>query len=87
MVLDERQALELAIGQLQEGEVVALFYDKLEQVLEVLVHHSAAPVMTFDEMSLAGAPRSATAVGVNARPAKMHLLEQSERVYAAGENA
>jgi cyanophycin synthetase len=44
VVLDEADALELALREMQEGETVAVFYEKLGVVTEVLGRHSAAPL-------------------------------------------
>jgi cyanophycin synthetase len=46
VVLDARAALELAINELEAGEIVVIFYEQLETVLDVLAHHHAIPVIS-----------------------------------------
>lgn len=46
IVLDEQEALELAIREMQEGEIVVIFYEKLKPVIEVLERHAAVPLST-----------------------------------------
>lgn len=43
IVLDEQEALELAINELQKDEIIVIFYEKLQPVTEVLERHSAIP--------------------------------------------
>jgi len=43
VVLDEVAAFEDALRGMGEGEVVVVFYDKLEPILEVLTRHGAVP--------------------------------------------
>lgn len=50
IVLDEQDALELAIREMQEGEIVVIFYEKLELVRELLERYSAVSVPGIDEV-------------------------------------
>jgi cyanophycin synthetase len=43
MVFDEKDALELAIREMEEGEIVVIFYDQLDAVRAVLERHTAVP--------------------------------------------
>jgi cyanophycin synthetase len=49
VVEDEQEALELAIREMQEGETVAVFYEQLGVVAEVLERHSAVPVSAAED--------------------------------------
>jgi cyanophycin synthetase len=49
VVLDEEDALELAIREMQEGETAAVFYEKLGVVAEVLERNSARPVSAAED--------------------------------------
>jgi cyanophycin synthetase len=51
IVLNEIEAFENVLRELNETEVVVLFYDKLEPILEVLNRHQAVPVSTFKTSS------------------------------------
>jgi cyanophycin synthetase len=48
VVLDEQDALELAIREMREGEIAVIFYEKLDRITEVLERHSAVPVTSLD---------------------------------------
>jgi cyanophycin synthetase len=48
VVLDETDALEHAVKTMQHGEVVVLFYDKLEPLRKVLQTYSAQPVQSLN---------------------------------------
>jgi cyanophycin synthetase len=49
VVLDERDALELAIREMQEEEIIVIFYEKkLGPIIEVLERHSATPIKNFN---------------------------------------
>lgn len=45
---DETEALAQAIHETQEGEIVAVFFEKLEQIRETLALHGAIPIKSFD---------------------------------------
>jgi cyanophycin synthetase len=49
VVLDEIEALREELQALEEGQVVVIFYDQLEPVLEVLEEHGALPVEAIEE--------------------------------------
>lgn len=51
IVLDEQEALELAIREMQEGEIVVIFYEKLKSVMEVLERYTATPLPTVAALS------------------------------------
>lgn len=53
VVLDEVKAFSDSLRDLGENEVIVLFYDKLEPVLEVLKQYQAAPVSSFEEVKAA----------------------------------
>jgi cyanophycin synthetase len=44
IVLDEVEALRTELQEMQEGQIVVIFYDKLEPVLEALEEYGALPV-------------------------------------------
>jgi len=48
VVLDEVEALRAELAGMREGQVVVVFYDKLEPVLRVLEEHGAEPVNTVE---------------------------------------
>jgi cyanophycin synthetase len=49
IVLDEIEALREELRALEEGQVVVIFYDRLEPVLGVLEEHGAVPVGAIEE--------------------------------------
>lgn len=53
VVLDEIKAFENALKSMDENEVVVLFYDKLEPVLEILKQNQAVPVSGFESVKAA----------------------------------
>jgi len=50
VVLDEREALLAALSEVKDGEVIVVFYEKLEPVLEVLKQFGAVPVTGIQEL-------------------------------------
>jgi cyanophycin synthetase len=48
VVLDEQDALDLAIREMREGEIAVIFYEKLGRITEVLERHSAVQVTAFN---------------------------------------
>jgi hypothetical protein len=52
VVLDEIEAFSQILKEMEKGEVVVIFYDKLEPVLEVLRQHQAVPVSTFEDVQV-----------------------------------
>lgn len=52
IVLDEVKAFSKAVKEMKEDEVVVIFYDKLEPVLEVLEQHRAFAVSNFEEVAV-----------------------------------
>lgn len=50
IVLDEVEAFSQAVKEIQDDEVIVIFFDKLEPVLEVLKQNDAVPVSNFAEM-------------------------------------
>jgi cyanophycin synthetase len=49
IVLDEVEALRSEIQEIQEGQVIVIFYDRLEPVLGVLEEYGAAPIGAIEE--------------------------------------
>jgi cyanophycin synthetase len=49
IVLDEVEALREELCDMEEGQVVVIFYDRLEPVLEVLEERGAVPVSAIEE--------------------------------------
>ncbi|HZH90847.1 MAG TPA: cyanophycin synthetase [Pyrinomonadaceae bacterium] len=49
-VLDEVEAFSAEIGELKQGDVIVVFYDKLEPILEVLARHGAVPAASIGEI-------------------------------------
>ncbi|HLL16236.1 MAG TPA: cyanophycin synthetase [Pyrinomonadaceae bacterium] len=50
-VLDEIQAFSNELPAMREGDVIVVFYDKLEPVLEVLARHGAVPAESIGEIA------------------------------------
>jgi cyanophycin synthetase len=50
VVLDEREALLAALSEVKDGEVIVVFYEKLEPILEVLKQFGAVPVTGVGEL-------------------------------------
>jgi cyanophycin synthetase len=50
-VLDEIQAFSHELREMQQGDVIVVFYDKLEPVLEVLARHGAVPATSPGEFA------------------------------------
>jgi cyanophycin synthetase len=48
VVLNETEAFENALREIGESDVIVLFYDKLEPVLEILDRYQAVPVTGFE---------------------------------------
>ncbi|HEX8186747.1 MAG TPA: hypothetical protein VF586_00220, partial [Pyrinomonadaceae bacterium] len=59
VVLDEIEALREELSAMEDGQVVVIFYDQLEPVLEVLEERGALPVSAIGE-----AMRQREALGV-----------------------
>jgi cyanophycin synthetase len=54
IVLDEIEALRSEIERIEDGQVIVVFYDRLEPVLNVLEEAGAVPVLTIGESKLVG---------------------------------
>jgi cyanophycin synthetase len=54
VVLDEVEALRTEIREMCDGQVVVIFYDKLEPVLPVLEEYRAAPVEAIESAARVG---------------------------------
>jgi len=52
IVLDEAEALKTALAEIQPDELVVVFYEKLDPVLEVLRDYGAVPASTIPDLSL-----------------------------------
>lgn len=52
IVLDEVEALRQAVREMRDGEVIVIFYDKLEPVLRVLEEYEARPTMRLRDLPL-----------------------------------
>jgi cyanophycin synthetase len=48
IVLNEVEAFSEALSEMQENEIVVIFYDKLAPVLEILERHGAVPARTIE---------------------------------------
>jgi hypothetical protein len=48
VVLDERAALRMEIERIRDGEIIIVFYDKFEPLLEVLKEYGAVPAMAVE---------------------------------------
>lgn len=53
IVLDEVEAFENALREINENEVIVLFYDQLAPILEILEKYNAAPVANFESVATA----------------------------------
>jgi cyanophycin synthetase len=62
IVLDEIEALRSEVERMQHGQVVVLFYDKLEPVLSLLDECGATPVSKMSESGLLLAGRAVDAL-------------------------
>jgi hypothetical protein len=49
-VLDEIEALREELWGMEEGQVVVIFYDRLEPVLGVLREHGGIPVSAIEDV-------------------------------------
>lgn len=49
IVPEETEALERALAEMIEGEVIVIFYDKLDPILDVLARHGAVPAHAVEE--------------------------------------
>ncbi|HEX8185397.1 MAG TPA: cyanophycin synthetase, partial [Blastocatellia bacterium] len=50
IVLNESEAIEYAIRSMTEGEIIVVFYEKIEPILELLERREAVPVPTIMEI-------------------------------------
>jgi cyanophycin synthetase len=62
IVLDETEALQHAVSTMQHGEVVVVFYEKLEPVRQVLEEYSAQPVQAIGALQIDSKPRNESAL-------------------------
>ncbi len=60
IVLDEVEALRAEVEEMQEGQVVVIFYDKLEPVLELLEERGARPVGAIEDAKARGEAQTQT---------------------------
>ena len=60
VVLDEHEALHHAVRTMQHGEVVVVFYEKLEQLRRVLEKYAAQPVHSLAALNVESKPRRIT---------------------------
>lgn len=58
-VLDEIEAFSMELKAIKNGDVIVIFYDQLEPVLEVLAQHGAVPATSIGEL----APQFSMATG------------------------
>ena len=59
VVLDEHEALHHAVKTMQHGEVVVVFYEKLEPLRQVLETYAAQPVQSLNAANAESKPRRA----------------------------
>lgn len=57
VVLDELEALRRAVSEMVRGEVIVLFYEKLQPIQSVLEEYSAQPVSSLPPMFVQPAPK------------------------------
>lgn len=50
-VLDEVLAFSQELSEMKHGDVIVIFYDQLEPVLEVLARYEAVPVASIGELA------------------------------------
>lgn len=72
VVLDESEALHHAVRTMQHGEVVVVFYEKLEPLQRVLEKYSAQPVQSFTVLH-AETKQTAVSVPIPAKPRRPAL--------------
>jgi Mur ligase family, glutamate ligase domain/Amidohydrolase family len=58
IVLDETQALRFELETIEEGQIVVVFYDKLEPMMKLLAEFGARPVATVSAVQWVGAPQA-----------------------------
>ncbi len=51
VILDEHEAIVTALREMESEELVVIFYDELEPVLEILREHAAVPVSRAEEVT------------------------------------
>ena len=60
IMLDENDALQHAVKTMQHGEVVVVFYEKLERLQRLLEKYAAQPVQFVPALNVENKPRRAT---------------------------
>ncbi|HEV8168576.1 MAG TPA: cyanophycin synthetase, partial [Pyrinomonadaceae bacterium] len=71
VVFDEIEALRRAVSQMIKGEVIVLFYEKLQPVQRALQEMAAQPVMSLPPMPPAPSPERERVVGPPVRSRRM----------------
>jgi len=77
VVLDVRDALHQAVQTMQRGEVIVVFYEKLEPLHRVLENYAAQPVHSINVTPENSLRRIARAANASVRPAMR--IESSRR--------
>jgi cyanophycin synthetase len=60
VVLDESEAVRQAISHMEKGEVIVVFYEKLQRIERLLEEFSAEPVAALPPLPVAAAPSTKT---------------------------
>jgi cyanophycin synthetase len=79
IVLDESEALHHAVRTMQSGEVVVVFYEKLEPLRRVLENYAAQPVQSIDNLSNLNTRRRIGAVATVSGRRPLLQLAQARR--------
>jgi cyanophycin synthetase len=79
IVLDESEALHHAVRTMQRGELVVVFYEKLEPLRRVLENYAAQPVQSINSLSNLNTRRRIAAVATVSGRRPLLQLEQGRR--------
>ncbi|HEX5890579.1 MAG TPA: cyanophycin synthetase, partial [Pyrinomonadaceae bacterium] len=79
IVLDENEALHHAVRTMEHGEVVVVFYEKLERLRPVLEKYAAQPVQSLNAVNEETRPRRVNRSGKGAGRRPLLQLAQARR--------
>ena len=79
VMLDEHEALHHAVKTMQHGEVVVVFYEKLEPLRQVLEKYAAQPVQSLNALNEENRPRRVNRLARTAGQRPLLQLAQARR--------
>ena len=99
VVWDEPEALERELGRLRAGDVIVMFYEKLEPLLAVLSRHGATPISSIEglaayaaaastrplEVPPAVAPTAPSVTALSAAPQRAPFVPRREPLAVTGQ--